>query len=146
DQAWRRAWELSEALSSIVYMPEEAGFALDPGWASIYPYQLEALAGEEVCVNVRMRNYSRRAVLARVSLSVPDNWSACPDEAAVQIMAGGEGQVEFALQVSSAAAVGRHVVCADITLESKELPCRHGQAVECLVQVVPEERIASLER
>src|SRR5947209_56445 len=89
----------------IALLPEEApNQGLDPSWASIYPYQIDAVPGEDVAVEVRVHNYQAQQRRVRVELVLPASWRAEPEEGETVIAAGATGIVPFTLQVPDDAA------------------------------------------
>ena len=132
DEALVRARSLDDILWGLIAVPEAAGFACDPNWATLYPYQTTARPGETITVTVRIVNYLRTATMARAELRLPEGWTG---EALVDdVEIGGEpGDLRFTVRAPEAATVGeRHVITATVTLGER----RFGPVAEGIIQVV----------
>jgi glyoxylase-like metal-dependent hydrolase (beta-lactamase superfamily II) len=125
---WAR--DLSDAFVKVVAVPDEVNFALDPNWCTIYPYQSRVKAGERLLLELRATNHAPKDEYLRASLALPDGWTANPDTGDVMIYAGKDGALTFAVDVP-AAATGRHVLCADVTLGER----RFGWVTEAIVDI-----------
>jgi glyoxylase-like metal-dependent hydrolase (beta-lactamase superfamily II) len=133
DLAWRRAQEMDERVCALAPVPEEVGFALDPHWVTIYPYQSNAPPGSEVDVTVRLRNHAGSTV-ARVELAVPHDWTVEPGRATVELPARQEAEARFSIGVPADwTQPGPAVVCADVSLDDGTRLRRFGQVAECLL-------------
>ena len=111
-------------------VPEEAGFALDPYVASIFPYHQAAAPDTFIAVEVRVHNHAARDAVARVELVLPPDWTAQQEVAEGDVEARGEDRFAFRVFVPPEAR-GRAVLCADVTLGERRL----GQLAEALVDV-----------
>jgi hypothetical protein len=122
----------------VALLPDEApNQGLDPSWVSLYPYQIDAVAGESAVVEARVRNYHAAPRRVRVALVVPPEWRVDPEEGFVTVAAGGTGVLPFTLRVPDDAAEEgppRLAIAADITLDGR----RHGQLGEAIVHIVGE--------
>jgi hypothetical protein len=125
---WAR--DLDDAHARLVAVPAEVGFALDPFVASFFPYHALTAPGSTLELSVRVTNHAPRTERARVTLALPDGWSAEPGEAATDVDAGDTSSFSFQVRVP-ADARGRSVLCADLTLGAR----RFGQLAEAIVDV-----------
>jgi glyoxylase-like metal-dependent hydrolase (beta-lactamase superfamily II) len=134
DEALRRARALEEIVWGLIAVPDAAGFALDPNWATLYPYQATVGPGGTVEVAVRIVNHLTTPAVGAVALRLPDGWTSAPRSGAVTIDPGQQGEVRFAVTAPATAVAGdRHVVCATVTLGER----RFGPVAEGIVRVEP---------
>jgi glyoxylase-like metal-dependent hydrolase (beta-lactamase superfamily II) len=126
--AWAR--QLEGVFVRLVAVPAEVNFALDPNFATLYPYRSTPKPGQAVELELRVTNHGARAAAARATLAVPPGWSAAPDTGTAEVGAGETGVLRFTVTVPAAAA-GRTVICADLTLGER----RFGQVTEALLDV-----------
>jgi hypothetical protein len=125
---WAR--QLEGVFRTLVAVPAEVNFALDPNFAVLYPYRSPARPGDRLTVELRVTNHGARSAEARAGLIAPTGWSVTPGEAAVPIDAGHTGALRFVVEVPPGTG-GRHVLCAELTLGER----RFGQITEALVDV-----------
>jgi glyoxylase-like metal-dependent hydrolase (beta-lactamase superfamily II) len=120
EEALFRARSLSDVLWQLVAVPKEAGFSFDPHWATIYPYQVTAVADEPIPVEVRIVNHLSADVVACAVFRLPVGWSCDPPDGEVTIPRGGNGTLPF-LVTAPVAALGPecHVIAADVTLNGR---------------------------
>ncbi len=128
--AWAK--QLEGVFVKLVAVPAEVNFALDPNFATLYPYRSAPKPGERLDLELRVTNHGARAAEARATLAVPPGWRVEPAETTAAIDAASTGVLRFAVSVPHDAA-GRHVLCADLTLGER----RFGQVTEALVDVAP---------
>jgi hypothetical protein len=128
--AWAR--QLEGVFTRLVAVPAEVNFALDPNFATLYPYRSARKPGERLDLELRVTNHGTRAAEARAALALPPGWTALPEEATAGIGPAETGRLRFAVTVPPGAA-GRAVLCADLTLGDRRL----GQVCEALVDVAP---------
>ncbi len=128
--AWAR--QLEGVFTRLVAVPAEVNFALDPNFATLYPYRSARKPGERLDLELRVTNHGARAAEARAALALPPGWAALPAEATAEIGPAETGRLRFVVTVPSGAA-GRAVLCADLTLGDRRL----GQVCEALVDVAP---------
>jgi glyoxylase-like metal-dependent hydrolase (beta-lactamase superfamily II) len=128
--AWAR--DLSDAFAKVVAVPSEVNFALDPNWATLYPYRSTVKPGERALLELRVTNHGPREAFLRASLALPPGWSATPEENEFSIYTGQDGAIAYAVSVPPDA-TGRHVICADVTLGER----RYGWLCEAIVDVSP---------
>jgi glyoxylase-like metal-dependent hydrolase (beta-lactamase superfamily II) len=137
DEALSRARALHDILWGLIAVPAAAGFALDPNWATLYPYQATVVPGGATEVAVRIVNHLDAPTIAMATPRLPPGWGAEVLANEIEIAGGGgTGEVRFALTAPAAAAVGeRHVISAEVTLGSR----RFGPVAEGIVRVVAAE-------
>jgi glyoxylase-like metal-dependent hydrolase (beta-lactamase superfamily II) len=132
DEALTRARSIEGIVNGLVAVPEEAGFALDPNWATIYPYQATVRAGESIELAVRVVNHLSRPTVARAELRVPAGWGVDATDESLEIAADGQGELRFRVRPAADAAVGRrHVVVASVRLGDRQF----GPVAEGIVRV-----------
>jgi hypothetical protein len=134
--AWAR--QIDGVFRKLVAVPAEVNFALDPNFATLYPYRSGPGPGTALALELRVTNHGPKAALAQAALAPPPGWPVAPAEASTEIGAGETGVLRFTLTVP-AGATGRQVVCADLTLGER----RWGQVCEALVDVGAEAAAAA---
>jgi len=77
----------------------DCDFGLNPGWARLYPYQLQAKAGASAGVELRVRNYRSSPMRLEAALIVPPGWKASPEVQQLTIAPKGDGSVGFSVSV-----------------------------------------------
>jgi glyoxylase-like metal-dependent hydrolase (beta-lactamase superfamily II) len=133
DEALDRARSLNDILWGLIAVPEAAGFACNPNWATLYPYQAAAQPGETITLTVRIVNHLNTATPARAELRLPEGWTSEALASEVEIGADEQGDLRFTVQVPETAAVGaRHVITALVTLGER----RFGPAAEGIIRIV----------
>jgi glyoxylase-like metal-dependent hydrolase (beta-lactamase superfamily II) len=125
---WAR--QLEGVFRTLVSVPAEVNFALDPNFATLYPYRNPARPGDRLPIELRVTNHGTHDATAHASLVAPPGWSVSPGTARAAIGAGESGVLPFVIEVAPGAA-GRHVLCAELTLGER----RFGQITEALVDV-----------
>jgi glyoxylase-like metal-dependent hydrolase (beta-lactamase superfamily II) len=128
--AWAK--DLEGVLTSLVAVPDEVNFALDPNFATLFPYRTQARPGQLLGMELRVTNHSSRPAELRASFVLPDGWQAEPAELRRTLAGGATVGMRFSLIVPDEA-VGRQVLCVDLTLGAR----RWGQIAEALVDVAP---------
>lgn len=126
--AWAK--QLEGVFTKLVAVPAEVNFALDPNFATLYPYRSSLKRGEPLPLELRVTNHGPRAAEARAVLAVPPGWETRPAEAVTEIGPGETGVLPFVVSAAPDA-TGRAVLCADLTLGGR----RFGQVTEALVDV-----------
>ena len=125
---WAR--QIEGVFRTLVAVPAEVNFALDPNFAILYPYRNPARPGDRLPIELRVTNHGTADAIARASLVTPPGWSVSPGEATTTIAAGESGTLRFVIEVPAGSA-GRHVLCAELALGER----RFGQIAEGLVDV-----------
>ena len=127
DQLLRDGKRLAELHRELLPL-EEVDFGAEGFGARIEPYRSTVRAGEEVALEVTVRNPFGEDAVASVQLVVPEGWEAPdPEEAALAPRA--EVVVRFTIRPPSA--VRRARVAADVTVADVAF----GQQAEALVDV-----------
>lgn len=133
DEALSRARSLNDILWDLIAVPAAAGFALDPNWATLYPYQATIKPGLTTRLAVRIINHLDEPAVATATLRLPDGWTATNGEGGVEIDDGDQGEIAFTITAPSSAVVGeRHVIVATITLGER----RFGPVAEGIIRVI----------
>jgi len=115
-------------------LPEgETNFGLDPGWVSIYPYQILAARGERQKLQVRVRNYRPSPMKMEVALVAPAEWSIEPDviRFAAAANAVTARAVEITIPKDWEGPGPRFAIAADVMSDGKYL----GQITEAVVEM-----------
>ncbi len=110
---------------------DEVDFGAGGFGARIEPYRSTVRSGEELDLEVTVRNPFRRAALASVRLVIPNGWAIHPAYQQVRVPGHGEATLRFRVSPSGAAPVARARVAADLTVG--DVP--FGQQAEALVNV-----------
>jgi glyoxylase-like metal-dependent hydrolase (beta-lactamase superfamily II) len=111
-------------------LPDDVDFGPEGFGARIEPYRAEVRPGEELALDVLVRNPFDRDETARVRLVLPAGWQASPEEHEVPLAGRAEATVRFGVRVGLEA-VRRARVAAELTVG--ETP--FGQQAEALVDV-----------
>jgi len=77
----------------------DCNFGLNPSWARLYPYQLQAKAGANSAVELRVRNYRSSPMRLEASLVVPPGWRASPEAHEFTVAPKGDGSAGFTVTV-----------------------------------------------
>ena len=75
----------------LVAVPAEVNFALDPNFATLYPYRNPRPRGDRLSLELRVTNHGTREAVARASLVAPPGWSVAPGEATPPHRRRGDG-------------------------------------------------------
>jgi glyoxylase-like metal-dependent hydrolase (beta-lactamase superfamily II) len=132
DAALAQARAIEGICWGLIAVPEEAGFALDPNWATLYPYQATASPGQPFALTLRIVNHLSRAAVPQAELRLPPGWEwTLPGEPA-EIDRGETGELIFQITAPTDAVVGeRNVIVATVTLGDR----RFGPVAEGIVQI-----------
>ena len=132
DAALDQARVIEGIMWSLIAVPEAAGFALDPNWATIYPYQATAVPGQALELTVRIINHLSNEALATAELRLPEGWTSVAVVNPLAVGASQVGELRFRVSVpADAQPEGPHVVAAAITLGSR----RFGPIAEGIIRV-----------
>jgi glyoxylase-like metal-dependent hydrolase (beta-lactamase superfamily II) len=110
---------------------EDVDFGSGGFGARIEPYRSTIRSGQELTLEVTVRNPFHGAKLATVLLVVPAHWSATPGEQEIRLAGHGEATLRFEVSPNGAGPVARARVAADLTVG--DVP--FGQQAEALVNV-----------
>src|SRR5262249_47899272 len=86
---WARP--LEGGFRTLAAVPAEVNFALDPNFATLYPYRTPARVGDRLPLELRVTNHGTRDATARGSLVAPPSWSVSPGATETTIAAGESG-------------------------------------------------------
>lgn len=130
--AWAR--QIEGVFVKLCAVPALVNEALDPDFVLFRPYRSVVACRGRLELEVRLTNHGPDLAEATLHLDLPPGWVAAPDVATLRLAAGAEGGVAFVISVPGDAAVGRHVITADLTFRGR----RYGQRAEALVDVSEE--------
>ncbi len=99
--------------------------------ARIQPYRSTVRGGEELVLNVTVRNPFPHEDLTLVQLEVPDGWKASPRSQQVEVTGRSEETVVFRVTPPVGLIMRRARLVADLTVGGT----RFGQHAEALVNV-----------
>ena len=123
----RRLAELHRALLPV----EDVDFGAGGFGARIEPYRSTVRGGEELDIDVTVRNPFQSPDVATVRLVVPDRWVASPAAQEVRVSGHGEATLRFTVSPNGAGPVARARLGVDLTVG--DVP--FGQQAEALVNV-----------
>lgn len=110
---------------------DEADFDAEGAGAWIRPYESEVAPGEEMFLEVEVRNPAASREEVAVMLTGPPGWTLQPTTAAVTLDPGEHGWLKFDVMVPDMPAVHRAVLTADLRVGDR----RYGQVAEALVTI-----------
>lgn len=108
----------------------DVNYAVDEGWARIFPYASTVAAGQPVKLELRITNHAAVRTTYRARWHLPDAWQTVGAANAVAIPPQADGALAATLQ-STGQAPGLYVVTASISFDHHRL----HQWVEALVRV-----------
>jgi len=129
EEKMRRQKDLFEGL-----LPEGlTNFGLDPGWVSLYPYQLLAAPGESQKLEVRVQNYKPSAMKLEIALIAPAEWNIVPDVLKFEAPSNGKAAQAFQVTIPRAwqPPAPRLAIAADVLADGRYL----GQITEAVVEM-----------
>ncbi len=111
----------------------EAGFGLDPGWVSIYPYQIVLTPGERGEIEIRVQNYRSAPMKLEIALVAPAEWKIEPDVLRFEAPANGKAARRLTLSIPRNwdAPGPRFAIAADVVSDGHYL----GQITEAVVEL-----------
>ncbi len=77
----------------------DCDFGLNPSWARLYPYQLQAKTGSSTAVELRVRNYRSSPMLVEAALVLPAGWKASPEVQELTVAPKADGSAGFTVSV-----------------------------------------------
>src|SRR5690606_13512843 len=110
---------------------DEADFDAEGVGAWIRPYESETVPGEEMFLEVEVRNPAASREEVAVTMSWPPNWARRAATATVTLDPGEHGWLKFDIVVPDVPAVHRAVITADLRVGDR----RYGQLAEALVTI-----------
>jgi glyoxylase-like metal-dependent hydrolase (beta-lactamase superfamily II) len=133
DDLNRRLQKQQEYFHSVI-ADSDCDFGLNPSWARLYPYQLEARAGSSAAVELRVRNYRPKPMEMEAALVLPAGWKAAPEVATLTIPAKGDASAGFTLSIPADwdRAQPRVAIVADLQVDGQYL----GELAEGVVDVI----------
>ncbi len=116
-----------------VVADREPEYGMDPSWVKIYPYQMQARAGETLQGEIRVQNYRRGPSKIEAALVLPDGWSAEPDLLRIEAPPRGHAKGSFTIRTAKERPRGlpRVAIAADVMCDGKYL----GQITEAVVDL-----------
>ncbi|MFB3920732.1 MAG: MBL fold metallo-hydrolase [Terriglobia bacterium] len=130
----KRRLEKQQAYFRDVIADPDCNFGLNPSWARLYPYQLEAKFGSTAAIELRVRNYRPKPMQLEAALVVPAGWKVSPETVALTIPAGEDASGGFTLTIPDSwdRAKPRVALAADIRADGQYL----GEIAEGVVDLV----------
>lgn len=110
---------------------DDLNYAIDEQWAWFYPYGSEARPGQQVDLELRLWNHSRKERTFEVRLEEDSTLQPLGKAPVLTLGPRTGGRVEVSLRVSKEAGPGVHVITADLRSEEIEL----DSWIEALVKV-----------
>lgn len=129
-----RRWAegLERSMRQVVAYPSELGFALDPDFVSVTPYESAVRRGDNLVVDVEVRNHHAHDALAAIRLVVPEAWQSTPGAHGRVLLSSEVVRFRFTVAIPETAEIDvRHLVFADVELGER----RFGHVAEGLVVV-----------
>jgi glyoxylase-like metal-dependent hydrolase (beta-lactamase superfamily II) len=129
----RRLDKQQEYFRSVVADPD-CDFGLNPSWARLYPYQLEARPGTSAAVELRVHNYRAKPMQLEAALVLPPAWNAAPEVVSFNVPPQGNGSGGFTVTIPENwdRAKPRVAVAADIMADGQYL----GEIAEGVVDLI----------
>jgi glyoxylase-like metal-dependent hydrolase (beta-lactamase superfamily II) len=115
-------------------LPEgEADAGLDPGWVSIYPYQLLIAPGDRQSLEIRVQNYSPAPAKMEVALVAPREWGIEPRVDRFSVPGRGTVRRPLSVTIPKAweAPGARFAIAADVVRDGRYL----GEITEAVVEM-----------
>jgi glyoxylase-like metal-dependent hydrolase (beta-lactamase superfamily II) len=131
--AYRRWAEgLAKSIRAIVSTPASVGFAIDPDFVRVIPYESMGFAGSDFMVEVEVWNHFGHYAFAAIRLVTPTSWRTEPEVHQRDLEGGVVARFRFRVFIPDSAKVGsRQLVFADVVLGERLF----GQVAEGLVMV-----------
>lgn len=106
---------------------------LDPAWVQIYPYQVTAVPGRPVSLELRVRNHRAIPIHLEVALSLPDGWRSTPSSVRLGVDPKGTASapVEMTIPFGWSGNAQRTAIAADVIANGRYL----GQIAEAVVDM-----------
>jgi glyoxylase-like metal-dependent hydrolase (beta-lactamase superfamily II) len=132
EEAMVRARSIEGIVQGLCAVPSAIGFALDPNWATIYPYQARVAPGQTIAIEVRVVNHHDHAAVASARVRPPAGWTCTDQSAAMTVEPDGLATLRFDLTApADAAAASRLLYVAEVSLDGRS----HGPVAEGIVRV-----------
>jgi glyoxylase-like metal-dependent hydrolase (beta-lactamase superfamily II) len=129
----RRLDKQQEYFRSVVADPD-CDFGLNPSWARLYPYQLEARPGTSAAVELRVHNYRTKPMPVEAALVLPASWKATPEVVSLTVPPRGDSSGGFTVAIPENwdRSKPRVAIAADIMADGQYL----GEIAEGVVDLV----------
>jgi len=129
----RRLDKQQEYFRSVVADPD-CDFGLNPSWARLYPYQLEARPGTSAAVELRVHNYRTKPMPVEAALVLPASWKATPEVVSFTVPPRGDGSGGFTVTIPENwdRLQPRVAIAADIVADGQYL----GEIAEGVVDLI----------
>ena len=104
---------------------------MDEYWAHCYPYEQDAVTGENVTLHVDIRNHSsveREAVCCPV---LPKSWDVNIEAKSAMIKPKNDGRISFTFTVPNGIETGKVIVPIELTYDNRDL----GQFREAMLNI-----------
>ena len=111
----------------------DCDFGLNPSWVRLYPYQLQAKAGSNAALELRVRNYRSNPMRLEAALVVPPGWKASPEVLELTVAPKGDASGGFSVAIPENwdRAKPRVALAADIRADGQYL----GQIAEGVADI-----------
>ena len=111
----------------------DCDFGLNPSWVRLYPYQLQAKAGSNAALELRVRNYRSSPMHLEAALVVPPGWKASPEVLELTVAPKGDGSGGFTVVIPENwdRAKPRVALAADVRADGQYL----GQIAEGVADI-----------
>ena len=118
---------------SVVADPD-CDFGLNPSWARLYPYQLEARPGTSAAVELRVHNYRAKPMPVEAALVLPASWKATPEVVSLTVPPRGDSSGGFTVTIPENwdRSQPRVAIAADIVADGQYL----GEIAEGVVDLI----------
>jgi glyoxylase-like metal-dependent hydrolase (beta-lactamase superfamily II) len=128
----RRLDKQQEYFRSVVADPD-CDFGLNPSWARLYPYQLEARPGTSAAVELRVHNYRAKPMPVEAALVLPASWKATPEVVSLTVPPRGDSSGGFTVTIPENwdRSKPRVAIAADIVADGQYL----GEIAEGVVDI-----------
>ncbi len=111
----------------------DCDFGLNPSWVRLYPYQLQAKAGSNAALELRVRNYRSNPLRLEAALVLPGGWKASPEVLELTVPPRGDASGQYSVAVPENWDRGRPrvAIAADIRADGQYL----GQIAEGVADI-----------
>ena len=122
------ACDLREVMTSLIDQPDP-NFGMDYRWCHFYPYRLRSSPGENIRLELRLRNHLFNPADIRIALKLPPGIACDFPDRDISVAGKTQVAVPFDLVKSAAAGTERQVITADITINGRRI----GEYAEALI-------------
>ena len=129
----RRLKQQQQYFCSVVADPD-CDFGLNPSWARLYPYQLEARPGSNAPIELRVHNYRAEPMPLEAALVLPAGWKATPEVVSFTVPSRGDSSGGFTVTIPENwdRSKPRVAIAADIMADGQYL----GEIAEGVVDLI----------